>query len=262
MSTDLRAIDQHWSEALDDISAETGLARWHIEETFAYGSCAALALAVAEYRGLELAVIGNDDTYCHAFCVVKPGYGLDIWGVRPIEEILSAWIDDDPYVRERSVTAEELKAMGGLPPSFEFAEMPGRLARDGCIAGVVLDEFTISEFNCGACGDLAAVLHDMTGWPISAEFDRAGDIEHVWVTNPDGCAVDINGVHETGRAITPYSEAKAGRIDEISRQQASSENEHAQEFRSWASELVARYPDRFGLTAENNSAVRTYLPTP
>lgn len=240
-------IDRHWSSTLDEISKETGFERWRIEEAFGYGGCATLALAVAEHRGLPISVVGTDGSYSHAFCVVGPGYGLDIWGVRSFQEILAMWIDDDPDYRIRPVTADELKAMGGSHLSAEFVDLPARLAEDGCIAGAVLDDFTITEFNCGACGDFAAVMHDLTGWPMRAELDSAGDVEHVWVVDPDGRAIDVNGHHVGSRAITPYSNAKPGRLIDIARNDATADNRHGHENRQWAKALIDRYPGRFGL---------------
>jgi hypothetical protein len=246
-------IHQHWSSTLDDLAKETGLERWRIEEAFGYGGCALLAIEIAEHRGLPISVVGTAEIYSHAFCVVGPGYGLDIWGVRSFQEILAMWIDDDPEYVIRSVTFDELKALGGSHLSADFINLPSRLAQDGCLAGAVLDDFTISEFNCGACGDFAAVMHDITGWPMRAELDSSGDVEHVWVVDPDGRAIDINGHHSGSRAITPYSNAKSGRIVDIAREDASSDNRYGQENRLWARALIDRYPDRFGLPEPNPS---------
>ena len=239
-------IDRHWLETLDMVSSETGLERWRIEEAFAYGACAQLALAVADHRGLSLAIVEGSGGYLHAFCVVSDGLGLDIWGVRSFGTILEVWQEDDPACSIRPVSAEALASMGVRAASPEFSDIPMRMAREGCLAGVVLDEFTVVEFNCGACGDLAAVLHDRTGWPIMAELDAEGDVEHIWVVDDDGRAIDINGIHPDGRAVTPYSSPGSGRIVPMSRAEASGAGRHCVENREWAMALVARYPENFG----------------
>lgn len=256
---ELDRISRHWSSSLDAISEDIGHPRWQIEEAFAYGACSTLALAVSEHRGLPISVVGTEGSYSHAFCVVGPGYGLDIWGVRSFQEILSMWIDDDPDCRIRPVTADELRSMGGSHLAPEFADLPMRIARDACIAGAVLDAITITEFNCGACGDFAAVLHDLTGWPIKAEFHPKGDIEHVWVVNPDGRAVDVNGVHQDDLAVTPYSTPARERTAWISRNEASSESRFAVQNRQWAKALLDRYPEMFGL-AEFRPTVSSLAP--
>lgn len=244
----LSEIDRHWSECLDTLSAEMGIERWRIEESFAYGACAALAIAVSEHRGLPLCIVGDEDGYSHAFCVVAPGYGLDIWGVRSLQEILAMWIDDDQELRIRSVSAEELRAMEGAAYLEDmFSNVPSRLAIEGCIAGAVYDEFTRTEFVCGACGDFAAVLHDLTGWPLRAGLDKQGDIEHVWVLNAEGRAVDVNGVHDTDLAATPYSVPSRDRTISISRSKVTSDDRWAKSNRHWASDLIKRYPEIFGL---------------
>jgi hypothetical protein len=244
---ELDQVAEHWSSTLDDISKNTGFPRWQIEEAFAYGGCATLALAICEHRGLPIAVVGTEGSYSHAFCVVAPGYGLDIWGVRSFQEILAMWIDDDTEHRIRPVMTSELEAMGGRHLRPEFADLPMRIAQEACIAGAVLDEFTITEFNCGACGDFAAVLHDLTGWPIKAEFHPEGDIEHVWVVNPGGQAVDVNGTHKDDLAVTPYSAPVRGRTAWITRSEASCETLFGAQNRHWAKALLDRYPDMFGL---------------
>ena len=68
------------------------------------------------------------------------------------------------------------------------------------------------DFTEAACGSLALVLHDLTGWPIYAEFERGSEadgsdvkndasmIRHVWVTTPTGKAFDIHGTHDSNFA--------------------------------------------------------------
>ncbi|MDW9478973.1 hypothetical protein GOB57_09795 [Sinorhizobium meliloti] len=257
---DLDHVARHWTLKLDEISKETGIDRWRIEEAFAYGACATLALAVAEHRGLPISVVGTEGSYSHAFCVVGPGYGLDIWGVRSFQEILSMWIDDDPDCRIRPVTADELRSMGGSHLAFEFADLPTRIAKDACIAGAALDEFTITEFNCGACGDFAAALHDLTGWPIKAEFHPNGDIEHVWVVNPEGRAVDVNGIHQDDMPVTPYSAPVRARTAWLPRNEASSNSRFAEQNRKWAKALLNRYPEMFGLAGCKPAASALSVP--
>ncbi|MBY3433383.1 hypothetical protein HFN89_04305 [Rhizobium laguerreae] len=240
-------VGRCWSATIDEISSETGIERWRIEEAFAYGGCAPLAIAVAEHRGLPISVVGTDGSYNHAFCVIGPGYALDILGIRSFQEIMVMHVGDDPESRIRAVTPDELREMGGSHLPFEFAEMPMQLARDGFIAGAVLDGFMLAELNCGACGDFAAVLHDMTGWPIKAEFQPSGDIEHIWVVTPEGHAVDVNGVHKDDLAVTPFSTPVTERTTWISRSEASPATARSESNRRWATALIESYPEIFGL---------------
>lgn len=69
--------------------------QWEIEEQYAYGDCDILALALHRKFNLPIkAVVSNDSTYSHVW-VDKDGKALDIWGLRPEQEIKTAWIDDD-----------------------------------------------------------------------------------------------------------------------------------------------------------------------
>lgn len=63
-------------------------------------------------------------------------------------------------------------------------------------------EYVVAEFTCGFCSELALTLHDRFGWPLMAEIAGDGGLYHAWVLNPDGRAVDINGVHADGFART------------------------------------------------------------
>lgn len=63
-------------------------------------------------------------------------------------------------------------------------------------------EYVVAEFTCGFCSELALTLHDRFGWPLMAEIAADGGLYHAWVLNPDGRAVDINGVHADGFART------------------------------------------------------------
>ncbi len=111
----------------------------------------------------------------------------------------------------------------------------------------VVDEHAIIEFTTGACGYLAVVLHDMTGWPLRVEFEHpphGADIAHIWVLNDDGLAVDINGVHATAWAKTKYSEDKPGQMQPIDREEALGLAD--EDFLSWARELIADNPEHFG----------------
>lgn len=110
-----------------------------------------------------------------------------------------------------------------------------------------VDEHAIVEFTTGACGYLAVALHDMTGWPVRAEYEHPpwdSDIAHIWVVNDDGFAVDINGVHGTSWAKTRYSSSVPGPISSIGREEALGKCD--EDFQAWARELIADNPDHFG----------------
>jgi len=250
---DVDTVRERWNAALDRVSALNGHPRWQVEEAFGYGGCAALALALAARLRLPILTIGDDDGYAHAFCALGNGLGLDIWGVRSLQEITLMWAGDDPAYRIESVDAASLMAMGGVNMEDIFRGMDREIA-ESFMPDDVLDEFTLSEFNCGACGDLAAVLHDMTGWPLRAEYDAAGDVAHIWVVNEAGQAVDINGVHAHDRAISPFSPARPGKIKDIARDEATADNRHSTEYREWAHSLITRHPERFGVVCPATTA--------
>jgi hypothetical protein len=109
-----------------------------------------------------------------------------------------------------------------------------------------IDEHAIVEFTTGACGYLAVVLHDLTGWQLWAEYEKEphdGGIAHIWVLNDESRAVDINGVHEGHWAKTKYSDPKPGRIAMIDR--ASALERLDAEYSDWAAEIVAENPEHF-----------------
>jgi hypothetical protein len=111
-----------------------------------------------------------------------------------------------------------------------------------------IDEHAIVEFTTGGCGYLAVVLHDLTGWQLWAEYEKAphgGDIAHIWALNDDGFAVDINGVHEGRWAKTKYSDPEPGWIAMVDR--AFVLERHDAEYSEWAAEIVAENPEHFGL---------------
>lgn len=64
--------------------------------------------------------------------------------------------------------------------------------------------FTVAEFTCGLCAELAVTLHLRHGWPLYAEWADDGGLYHAWVVNDAGRAVDINGVHDGLHARTFY----------------------------------------------------------
>lgn len=64
--------------------------------------------------------------------------------------------------------------------------------------------FTVAEFTCGLCAELAVTLHLRHGWPLYAEWADDGGLYHAWVVNDAGRAVDINGVHDSAHARTFY----------------------------------------------------------
>lgn len=95
-----------------------------------------------------------------------------------------------------------------------------------------------TEFTCGLCAVFAAALHDRMGWDIVAEYENEEDIAHVWCVNDSGKAVDINGVHPTSWARTPFSEAKPGRIAPYSRSDCDSSSPDTDNEFQWANEII------------------------
>jgi len=90
----------------------------------------------------------------------------------------------------------------------------------------VIDGYAKRAFKYGACGALAIVLHEATGWPIVAITDAhnvydgeagGGSAMHWAVQRPDGLLVDIDGAHEPEELVEQYAgeaddgEAAAGR---------------------------------------------------
>lgn len=124
-----------------------------------------------------------------------------------------------------------------------------------------ITEFVISEFTAGACHHLALALHRITGWPIMAELppeepDALDAAIHYWVVTPDGKAVDIQGVHATDWASTPYSlTAPEGPLRRVPVELLLSDTADparcacrlALEYTAWAETLVAHFPGHFGL---------------
>lgn len=117
-----------------------------------------------------------------------------------------------------------------------------------------IDNFVRTEFTCGSCGYLALALHEVTGWPIMAVFESSSPyeeptIEHVWVVNPQGKAVDVNGVHPTGYAKTKYDGPSSGANDvrpldsDFVRKEMADEGALA-----WARPLVKNFPEHFGIS--------------
>jgi hypothetical protein len=115
-----------------------------------------------------------------------------------------------------------------------------------------LDNYTVSEFTCGGCGAFATALHDRTGWRIMAEYEPGPEvwIAHVWVVNPDGRAVDIQGIHDDEWAPTCFSgDAPAGRVVAITRDEAADKDEGPGSHFEWACEILDAWPERFSLPA-------------
>lgn len=105
-----------------------------------------------------------------------------------------------------------------------------------------LDEFVRTEFTCGGCGYLALALHDLTGWPIRAFGD-----DHIWVINPQGRAVDINGVHPEDYALTQWDDGVApGQAQDIDPETLRSELQDSGMLK-WAREIIEHFPEHFGL---------------
>lgn len=112
----------------------------------------------------------------------------------------------------------------------------------------IIDENAVVEFTTGACGYLAVALHDLTGWPIYAEYDPPPHddyVAHMWVENPDGCAVDIGGIHSGAWATTKYSEPMPGKILQVDRATALGNADN--DYMEWARDIVECNPDHFGV---------------
>lgn len=107
-----------------------------------------------------------------------------------------------------------------------------------------IDEFVRTEFMTGGCYALAVALHDKTGWPIQANFDAYGDVNHVWVIRPDGAAVDINGVHDTSVAKTKYD---LDGTPPSGPEPYPADDPVDQDMLAWARQLIDGFPDHFGL---------------
>lgn len=116
-----------------------------------------------------------------------------------------------------------------------------------------IDEYAISEFTCGYCCEFACALHDLTGWPIYAEFsDHTNeDLIHAWVQTPNGRAVDINGVHSGSWARTKFSGSAPMEIRHVSREDAEGKFAQAHEYREWAASIIGSDPKRFQLNELN-----------
>lgn len=121
-------LDRHWSRAIDTVAKDLAVERWQVEEAFAYGGCAALALAIEKRLGLPIMIAATEASYVHAFCAIAGDKGLDIWGVRPFRTIKSVWAEDDPDVRLLHISADDLRAMRGVRMETRFKEVPAMLA--------------------------------------------------------------------------------------------------------------------------------------
>lgn len=243
----LDEIDACWQQTLETLASEMDVDRWRVEESFAHGACAALAIKISERHGFPLCILGDDESYSHAFCIVAPGYGLDIWGVRSLQEIAAAWLDDDPDLRIRAVAADRLRTMEGAAYLEDnFADVPVRLAEEGLPWGN--GGFRESDLGIGAAGDFAAVLHDLTGWPLRASVRCDGVIEHVWAVNDHDRAVDVNGIH--GGEVPAEFISDPGRNRTISQERGEivPDADWSRSNRFWADSLIRRHPEIFGLT--------------
>lgn len=78
----------------------------------------------------------------------------------------------------------------------------------------VLDGYAMRAFKYGACGALAIVLHEATGWPIVAITDAhnvydgeagGGSAMHWTVQLPDGRLLDVDGAHEADDLVEQYA---------------------------------------------------------
>lgn len=108
-----------------------------------------------------------------------------------------------------------------------------------------IDPFVRTEFTCGGCYSLAYALHKKTGWKMRQEMepDDPKQVRHVWVVNDQGKAVDINGVHPTGRAPTQWSPGRPGRIVNV----RPDPKETSRYYMPWAKQVVKSHPGHFGI---------------
>jgi hypothetical protein len=134
---DITDLDRHWSRTIDAVAKDLAVERWQVEEAFAYGGCAALALALEKSLGLPIFIAASEHSYMHAFCAVSEDRGLDIWGVRPFRTIKAVWAEDDPDVRLLRISADDLRSMGGIRMEARFEGVPAMLA--SALAAIVLD---------------------------------------------------------------------------------------------------------------------------
>lgn len=108
-------------------------------------------------------------------------------------------------------------------------------------------------FTCGLCCIFAAALHDVTGWRIVAEFENGGvDVAHAWVLDGEGRAVDVNGVHGSGRARTPYSGIASGPLRSLGRDECLCIDGKLDEDYLWATEVIRAWPDLYGVAIPDN----------
>lgn len=114
---------------------------------------------------------------------------------------------------------------------------------DGWTPDHGIDYFVRTEFTTGGCGQLAAAIHDRTGWPIYVDED-GDEWGHAYCINPNGHAVDINGVHPSDWAQTKYSINK-GNIRKVNRKEIS--NDGPDGYYGWATALLDNFPDHFGI---------------
>ncbi|MGR5367121.1 hypothetical protein [Photobacterium damselae] len=107
-----------------------------------------------------------------------------------------------------------------------------------------LDDHARTEFVCGGCYSLALVLHQITGYPIYAEID-GDEFIHCWIKNPDGNAIDINGIHDGNWAKTPYSQSSPKGV--IQEYQGNNDLVDP-DMIEWARDLVFSHLEHFNLS--------------
>lgn len=107
-------------------------------------------------------------------------------------------------------------------------------------------------FTQGGCVDLALELNRVTGWPMYGEVLSSihGSIgpEHLWVLNPDGNAVDINGVNQGNfaEAFDPPRPLKDRKfVAKFSRARA---KQWSNGFGKLARVVARAFPSHFGVT--------------
>jgi len=111
-----------------------------------------------------------------------------------------------------------------------------------------MKEELLGKYFTGYCMFLAVALNDTFGWEIRANVDSDDDgswIDHAWVVNKCGLAVDIDGVHSSDDPTEFNSELKynltKGCIREIMRMSNDEFNTHLRD----AMGVVENYRNHF-----------------
>lgn len=129
-----------------------------------------------------------------------------------------------------------------------------------------INEEVIEDFTMGLCVYLAFTLNKRYGWTIYHEFESDNEHPydpychmHSWVKNPDGNAVDINGIHE-GNYAKVYEDdefTEEGVYTDATAQLPSvknleNPNEVDLKILDWAERIINANPEHFGIEQQTN----------